>query len=74
MQTLHELGAHQRDPLRASVARSELLEHVRGFFERYDLPALPGAQAWPRINGRATDSCHCWMEVTFAALLHAAQA
>ena len=60
----------------ASEVRSAFHQHLLGLFERFDLLALPCAQVWPfpigqdwprRINGRAMDSYHRWMEVTIHA-------
>ena len=67
--------------LHASAQRSAFHHHLLALFERFDVLALPSAQAWPfdaelrwptHIAGREMDTYHRWMEVviyaTFAGL------
>jgi len=64
------------DFMAASQVRSEFLQHLLTLFERFDLLALPVAQAWPfaltqmwpqQIAGRTMDTYHRWMECTLYA-------
>jgi len=77
-QASHLTGAQV---LAASARRTEFLQQMLAHFEHHDFLALPSAQVWPfdvrerwpaRIDGRAMDTYHRWMEVviyaTFAGL------
>jgi len=64
--------------LSASVERTAFYEHLLGLFDRFDVLALPTAQAWPfdvdlrwpsHVAGREMDTYHRWMEVTLYASL-----
>ncbi|MEO8486144.1 MAG: amidase [Betaproteobacteria bacterium] len=64
------------DTMRASVARTAFHHRMLGLLGRFDLLALPTAQAWPfdanlrwprEIAGRAMDTYHRWMETTIYA-------
>jgi amidase len=64
--------------MQASTQRSAFYQHMLSLFERFDVLALPSAQAWPfdaalrwpsRINGVEMDTYHRWMEVTIYATL-----
>ena len=66
------------DIWRASVARTKIYDAFRKAFEHYDFLALPTAQLfpfdadvpWPReIAGKAMDTYHRWMEITFPATM-----
>jgi amidase len=63
---------------RASAQRTRLLQQMLALFERFDVLALPVAQAWPfdvdqrwptEIAGRPMDTYHRWMEVVIYATL-----
>jgi amidase len=63
---------------RASAQRTRLLQQMLALFERFEVLALPVAQAWPfdlnerwptTIAGRAMDTYHRWMEVVICATL-----
>jgi amidase len=63
---------------RASQVRTRFYQHMLGLFERWDVLALPVAQAWPfpleerwprRIGTREMDTYHRWMECTIYATL-----
>src|SRR5690606_27446648 len=58
------------DHARATVGHARLLERVRGFFERYDVLALPTSQVppfdvqldWPRtVDGEEMETYIDWM-------------
>lgn len=62
----------------ASVVRTALFDALNRLFDRFDLLAMPSAQAfafdvekhWPEsLAGRAMDSYHRWMEVVIYATL-----
>ena len=62
--------------MHASQVRSAFHAHLLGLFERFDVLALPVAQAWPfdvtldwprQVAGRTMDTYHRWMEVTLYA-------
>jgi amidase len=62
----------------ASVARTNWYHAVRKFFETYDYLIMPSAQVFPfdaqlhwpdRIDGRAMDTYHQWMEVVIPATM-----
>jgi amidase len=62
----------------ASANRTRFYRHMVSLFQRYDLLALPTAQAWPfpaewtwprEIAGRRMDTYHRWMEVVIYATL-----
>ncbi len=71
-------GLQIADLHQASRVRSQLYARVLALFERFDVLALPSAQAWPfdagitwprEIAGRTMDTYHRWMEVTLYATL-----
>lgn len=72
------LGMGFAEFMRASQVRTSFYQHLRSMFGRWDLLALPTAQAWPfpveqrwpaSIAGRPMDTYHRWMEVTIYATL-----
>jgi amidase len=71
-------GLSFMDFMHASEVRTAFHTHMLGLLNRYDVLALPSAQAWPfpiaqrwpqSIAGRAMDTYHRWMEVTIYATL-----
>jgi amidase len=71
-------GLSWLDFMKASQARTRFYHHMQSLFERWDVLALPVAQAWPfpvgerwpqRIGSREMDTYHRWMEVTIYATL-----
>ena len=63
---------------RATETRTAFWRHMLGLFENWDVLVLPTAQVWPfdvtmrwptRIEDRAMDTYHRWMEVTTYATL-----
>jgi amidase len=64
--------------VQACADRTAFYERMRALFDRYDVVALPSAQAWPfpaewrwpqAIAGRPMDTYHRWMEVVIYATL-----
>ena len=62
--------------MHAAQVRSAFYQQLLALFERFDLLALPVAQAWPfalaetwprTLAGRPMDTYHRWMEVTIYA-------
>jgi amidase len=65
-------GLTARDVYAASVIRSRWYARAADLFTRYDALAMPATQVWPfpadwrwpeRINDRAMDTYHRWMEI-----------
>ncbi|MBE7938987.1 MULTISPECIES: amidase [Ramlibacter] len=72
------LGLDFAEFMRASQKRTRFYHRLRALFERFDVLALPSAQAWPfpvaqrwpkEVGGVAMDTYHRWMEVTIYATL-----